>query len=191
MLRLFFKIPFPFLFLLFLSSCSCKDDYYNFTEEELNLLVYKVGDVVKFNSNFNDIDTFICTFSDTQGYSSETAVGTTCSKNINSQLAASTIKSNNFKLGLAFGKKNAKDIEIKINFYLPDQIITDRWSLILRKSIKDAKELHSIVINGKEYKNVYVFVGEPNTDLSKIYYQKENGFLKFEMANGEFWEINK
>jgi hypothetical protein len=189
MFRLFFKIHLPFLFFLFFSSCSCKDKYYNLTEEELKLLVYKEGDVVMFKNNYDEKDTLICDYS-RSSYDSETAVGTTCSQTINKQRASSVINSKNFRLGIALKKVN-NEIIITISFSIPNIEIPDRWNRILFIETKSGSELSTAVINNKEYKNVLLFEGEPNTDLRKLYYQKENGFLKFEMANGEIWEINK
>jgi hypothetical protein len=190
MKRFISNIPLPFLFLLFLSSCSCKDIYYNLTEEELKLLIYKEGDIVVYKNNQNEIDTLVCNYSRTS-YDSETAVGTTCSQTINNQQAGYEIISKQFKMGVGIKKLTKDKTKTSILFSLPHPTIAGGWSLIFIKEPKHAEVVPSLKINGKEYKNVYLFQGEPNTDLNKLYYDPKEGFLKFEMANGEYWEIYK
>jgi hypothetical protein len=186
MKRLLSPIPLPFLFLLFLSSCSCKDIYYNLTEEELKLLVYKEGDVVMFKNNHNVIDTLVCRASGTFGYASEKSEGY-CRYEINKQIASAGIIGNSFSLGINLRKLSKENISHNINFFIEDQGFKE----VFDKSIAEHLNIITLEINNEIYLNTYVFEGHPNTEISKIYFQKEYGFLRFEMTNDEFWEIYK
>lgn len=178
-----------FTILVLISCCPGKRKivYNNFSEEDLKWVVYNIGDTLSFSNNQGEFRHFVVKkiYKDTVPEMEKFSFG--CTSNYfmrwTIKIYPDTSIDIKFDSPINFHIENLhKDIYITANWY-------DAYGYNINN---DANK--SITIHGEIYNDVYIGVADTlnyKPNISKFFYSRKLGFIRFDEYNGDIWEISK
>lgn len=178
-------LKFILLFIIISSLCSCKDEYYDFTKEEMNFV--KLDEEEKFdilNTKTSDTLSFkITKIEDNYVYGGDNLINDVYMQSINIYF-----ESNSGEYGHLFYYKHNSMTLCDINISDNNSSVIYACSSVETNNIVD--QLH---IKGILYENVYFFIENGEEINDTLFYTPDKGIIKFtDIANGnEYIQIEK
>jgi len=188
-----FKLCTLFLFMFaILFSCKKKEEHkieYRLTAEDKTWNIYHKGDTIKFKSNFNHYRNYYI-FSNGQGVHNPQSTDYWNSYEdilIVLNRIDSLSNDNNFQMSMVRGYPgdSQKGFLIMIWWF-------DDWDLPYIFNLPRTPNIDTITVNNILYQNVYKFDNPKNTTVDsaakRIFYDKQKGWLRFELNSGETYD---
>ncbi len=186
--KLFTSFAFIFSILFLISCCPGKRKivYHDFTAEDLKWAVYKLDDTITFSNNKGDLRHFVVRniYKDTLPEMDKFSFS--CTSNYfmrwTYKIYPDTANFIRYDSPINFHLENLhRNIYIMANWY-------DAYGYNISNETNK-----SVTIRGIVFKDVYIgtadtLISKPN--VSRFFYSRQFGFIRFDEYNGDVWEIN-
>jgi hypothetical protein len=177
---------------LMLNSCTCKQ--VNLTENEKQWLdPYEKGDLLVFKSNLGNIDTIVVT-KKVNFYTNENCewftIGDTQNQGINIDLKPKKCHNKSYCEGEISIIKSTVEKDTAPFFRIFGLEFSKNTSHLIKREI-------ILSTNGKVYNSAYLFQEGLNADnygnnyMKSFIWDKKDGLIRYESADGEIFEIAK